>query len=164
MAVRAKLSEVQHLLTPEQVAEYSQTVRQAESVCAALANPKPDTARHEVGRVWTLAIDGWRPHLLNELIGKHPFVIHKRKKSDAEVIAFEAVRQSVPGACGKRLVELTIQGPWRRRPDCDSPQKSFLDAMVTAGLLVDDSDEWCDWTKPKFPRGELRTTVTLEEV
>jgi hypothetical protein len=39
----------------------------------------------------------------------------------------------------RRLVRLTIATPRGRLPDPDGPLKSLLDALVGAGLLVDDS-------------------------
>ena len=42
--------------------------------------------------------------------------------------------------------------------------KSALDALAGAGLIVDDSATWCEWSVPTFRRGTLETTITLEDL
>jgi hypothetical protein len=61
-------------------------------------------------------------------------------------------------------VRATITAPFRRLPDPDAPLKSLLDGLVTAGLIVDDSARWVEWSCPVFERGPKATTIILEEM
>jgi hypothetical protein len=87
-----------------------------------------------------LVIDGWHPARLNQLVGCHWGTRSKRKRVDREVIALEALAQKIPKAMGKRRVSLVLTlAPRQRAGDLDAYWKSLLDALVVAGLLVDDS-------------------------
>lgn len=112
---------------------------------------------------YTLEVPGWRPTLDNELKG-HPLQAHRRKRKDADMIAVAALAYGVPAARGKRRVGLSIRGRFGRFPDPLAPWKSLLDALVTAGLLVDDAAAWCEVTPVVYSRGERRTIITLEDV
>lgn len=123
------------------------------------------SARGDCGR-WTLDIPGWRPTLANELVKaerRHWGMAATLKKRDAKKLIDEAVAQKVPPASRKRLVRFVIYCP-SKFPDKDAPLKSFLDGLTTAGLILDDSETWCEWEKPSFRRGPKRTIITLEDM
>src|SRR5690349_16588440 len=94
---------------------------------------------------WTItthriAVEGWRPALVNELVGVHWAKAAKFKRLDRQMIAVYAHKAGIPRATGRRRVSLEIAGPWRgRTPDPDNCWKSVLDACVAAGLLLDDT-------------------------
>jgi hypothetical protein len=76
------------------------------------------------------------------------------------------VPSSLPGdpTPRRRRVTMVITGPYGFLPDPDAPLKSGLDALVTAGLLVDDSLRWADWVRPVFLRGPKGTVIELEDI
>lgn len=113
-----------------------------------------------------LVIPDWRPTLANELVGKHWAKAGRLKAADRELVAGYAVKQGIPKAAGRRRVDVMICGPFRgRMPDPDAPLKSLLDALVKAGLLVDDSAEWCELGVVSVDRAKrYETTVLLKEV
>jgi hypothetical protein len=114
----------------------------------------------------TLVLDGYHPTPLNRLIGCHWGTVARLKKVDRQRIAIEALAQRVPQATGKRKVGLhLVLGPRQRACDTDAYWKSTLDALVSAGLLVDDSDRWCSLSPLTFERGsDRRTIIALEDL
>jgi hypothetical protein len=118
-----------------------------------------------VGRTgpWIVIVPGWRPTLANEL-RRHPQAAGKLKRRDAEIVRDACAREGVTEAKGKRRVGIDIQNRYGRFPDADAPIKVWLDSLVVCGALVDDSDEWVDWTKPVYRRGEKRTLLMIEDV
>jgi hypothetical protein len=120
------------------------------------AMPRPATYRMD--------IPGWRPALINDLVGRHPMAIHKRKGRDLKQVATACLVFGVPKATTRRRVRLTISGRYGRFPDDDSPFKSVLDALVRCGALVDDSREWCECDEPRFVRGPRFTVIELEDI
>jgi hypothetical protein len=131
-------------------------------------------------KVWTITIPDWRPALANELLKWHYMKAATRKKSDARTIEMYARlccgtdpflsnprgRFGVIGLERKRRVTIAIQyPPGGRRCDPDAPLKSTLDAIKTAGLIVDDSTDWCDCEMPKITSGRrLETTITIQDL
>jgi hypothetical protein len=116
--------------------------------------------RAEVGHV--LVIEGWHPCRLNQLVGCHWGTRSKRKRLDREVIALEALVQKIPKALGKRRISLVLTlAPRQRAGDPDSAWKSLLDALVAAGLLVNDSHLWCELGEVRFERGKAQRTVIV---
>ena len=69
----------------------------------------------------------------------------------------------VPKATGKRLVNAVFVFTDQRRRDRSNYTKVIEDAMVRAGLLVDDSPEWFEWGTIEFEKGP-RPMVHLEFV
>lgn len=129
----------------------------------------PSRAAPVCTKVWTIVISNWRPALANELLTWHWAKAAKRKRGDAMMI----------GVCArlaglnprdlkrrKRRVTIAIQyPPSRKLCDPDAPLKSTLDALKTAGLIVDDSGEWCEWETPKITRGaRLETVITIQDL
>lgn len=114
---------------------------------------------------WTLTISGWRPTLDNQLIYKPWYKARALKRRDARVIAAAALVHGVPKATVRRRLTLTISQPTGTFPDDTAPLKSLWDALVKAGLLVDDSREWLEMVwPPTFVRGPRSTTIVLEDI
>ena len=113
---------------------------------------------------WRLEIPGWRPALLNELLGRHPMSVARRKAHDRRILGRALVAYGVPRATGPRGVHLEITGRFGVFPDPDSPWKSLLDALVRCGALVDDSAEFCHWTPATFRRGAPGTVIELRDL
>lgn len=115
----------------------------------------------------TLTIPDWYPCSDNRLVGAHWSRVRARKRIDADMVAAYALRDRVPRATGRRRVGLRVEVPPSRGtpPDPTNLLKSCLDALVKAGLLVDDSGQWCEVLPPVVTAGEaLVTRITLEDV
>lgn len=113
-----------------------------------------------------IPIKRWRPASLNQLMSGHWRAKHRLKLADRELVGMYAVQAGVPKAEGKRRVslEIVLQGR-QQEADPDAYWKSLLDALVYAGLLVDDSREWCELGAVTYSRGdEGSTTIVLEDV
>lgn len=119
-----------------------------------------------VGGLWMFRIDGFHPVLLNKLLGVHWAAAGRLKKADREIIAHYASAVGVPRATGKRQVTLRIVlAKGQRGGDGDAYYKSALDALVKAGLLVDDNRQWAELMPVEYERAAKKATViTLEEV
>lgn len=113
---------------------------------------------------WTLDIPGWRPTLANELMTAHHMKAAGMKRKDADQIMTAMLVYGVPKAEGPRRVAIHIRGRYSRFPDPDAPLKSFLDALKTAGAIVDDDGARCVWSVPTFERGPKSTLITLEDL
>jgi hypothetical protein len=75
------------------------------------------------------------------------------KDRDAAFVALLASNYYVAKATGKRRVRLTvILGPRQRGGDPDAYHLSLLDALVRAGLLVDDSKEYVELEPTHYVR------------
>ena len=118
--------------------------------------------RHE------LFISKWRPHLLNQSVGRHWSVKARHKRQDRAVVGTYAKLSGIPIATMKRRVRLTfVQSGRQRRFDFDAPLKSLFDALVCCGLLVDDGPDWCEFGGVEFVTGtreDWGTRVVLEDV
>jgi hypothetical protein len=112
-----------------------------------------------------LTIEGWHPARLNELLGNWQRRA-RLKKHDRELVAGYALVQRIPSATGKRRVSLLLTlAPGQRGADPDSFWKSTLDALVHAGLLLDDNRQAVELGDVRFTRGPAReTTVIIEDL
>lgn len=114
----------------------------------------------------TLTIPRWTPTTLNRLLRMHWSARQRRLRADADLLAVYSLLQKVPKAAGKRRVaiELTV-GLRSHRPDCDNVLKSSFDALVKAGLLLDDGPDACELgaVVVRFGRGR-ETTFTLQDL
>lgn len=113
---------------------------------------------------YRIVIPRWTPARLNQMMGRHWSVIQKLKRTDLNLLAFYG--RDIPLAGGPRSVKLIITlGPRQRGADPDAFWKSILDALVTRGLLVDDSRKWCRIEPVEFVRGtEKSTTIELRDL
>jgi hypothetical protein len=116
--------------------------------------------RHE------FTIPDFLPHTLNELIGVHWGTRSRRKREDRLLIGAYAKLAGIPLAACKRRVAVTLTlAPRQRGADPDAFQKSLGDAMVCAGLLVDDGPRWVEWLPVRYERGPRRATrIEMEDV
>ncbi len=115
---------------------------------------------------YTLVLRNHHPARLNELLAGHWGPRHRRKKFDRDIIALEARSQRTPKATTARRVSVEIVlGPRQRAGDPDAYWKSLLDALATAGLLVDDRRQCVELGPVTFTRGPAkRTAITLEDL
>lgn len=115
--------------------------------------------------IHTITIPNWRPCSDNELRG-HWAVASRRKHGDMAMIGTYAHRYKVPPAHGKRLVEIEINVSGRGRAiDPSNIFKSTFDALKNLKLIIDDSDKWLDFTKPKITRAPLKsTTIRITDI
>lgn len=112
-----------------------------------------------------LVIKDWRPVSVNKMLASHWTKRRKVKRFDADLVKLHALTQCVPIATNKRRVSVIVRGPWAM--DFDNVSKSLMDALVTAGLLVDDGPDWLEVGsfESRKTRGEGWTTeITLEDV
>jgi Holliday junction resolvase RusA-like endonuclease len=118
---------------------------------------------------YQVRIAHWHPATINQLM-KSVGARIRLKKRDRKVIGdFLRVEARVPMAAGKRSVGVKIHlEPGQRRADPDAYWKSLLDALVTHGLLKNDSPDWCEVSPveydPKRIPGMMATTITLEDI
>jgi Holliday junction resolvase RusA-like endonuclease len=118
---------------------------------------------------FVLVIPHWRPPLANEWRGRHWSVAHRLRKRAADLLGTYALAQRVPKATCRRSVAVeVVLGPRQRQPDRDSMDKLLLDAVVEAGLLLDDSDRGlAGRVEVTFRRGDASawgTVVTLTDL
>lgn len=115
----------------------------------------------------TLYLPEFTPRSLNTLMRGHWSKAHKAKKADKEVIFGHAHQQGLTMLPDdKRQVSLLIVlGKGQKKMDEDNLWKSLLDALVNAGVLVDDSPKWCQRGTVSYARGDAPATfVILEDV
>ena len=115
--------------------------------------------------IWTMEIPGWHPVELNKLIG-HRMKTASLKKHDCKIVCDAVVAYGIPRATVKRKLDLTlIYTAGDRTRDKDAYWKSLLDALVHSGALFNDSRHWVDYDKPRYARGDVKTTfITLQEM
>lgn len=110
-----------------------------------------------------ITIPNHHPAALNQYIGKHWAIGAKLKKLDKEMIL--GYCQHVPKATTKRRVDFTIiLGKGQKSRDPDAYQKSLGDALVNAGMLVDDSAKWIEWGNVEYIRGIKATLIKLTDM
>jgi len=114
--------------------------------------------------IFSVTIPDWRPARINSLVGVHWAVAAKRKKLDRNLLS--VYFQGKPKATTKRRVRLHIILTGRQKEaDPDAQYKSLLDGLVKCGMLVDDSNQWCEITTPTYDRAlQGSTTIMLEDV
>lgn len=119
---------------------------------------------------WEIPIDGWRPAVVNELLGCHYMKAARLKKLDRDhVILFSRLHgRRIPPPMGKRRVSLRITLPkGQRRWDVDALLKSTLDACKHAQLIIDDNEDHAEWGGVEYLRNrqarECSTVVIVED-
>jgi hypothetical protein len=120
---------------------------------------KPAPRRH------VLTIPGWLPTRLNQLLGNWRKAA-RLKRGDRELVTYYARQAGIPPATGPRRVALRLTlAPRQRAADPDAFWKSSLDALVHAGLLLDDNRQGVELGSVTFTRGPARaTTIVLENL
>lgn len=112
-----------------------------------------------------LVLPQFTPTPLNRLMRGRRRDRIRLARGDRDLVAHYAREQEIPRAETPRRVSLVVTMPeGTRRPDPDSLWKSLLDALVEAGLLVNDSARWVELGTIKWDRGERQTTVSLENL
>ena len=114
--------------------------------------------------IWTLDIPGWHPAPLNQLLG-HRMKAHRLKTHDQQIIGKAALAYAVPPADCRRHVSLTlIYPPGQRAVDPDASWKSLFDALVSAGVIKNDTHHWVSYDQPVVLRGDTkRCIITLQD-
>ena len=119
------------------------------------------------GDVYRITIGNWRPARINELMrAGHWSGVHKQKKYERQTVGVYALLSKVPRATGKRRVslEITLKGR-QQEVDPGAYDKSLMDALVHATMLVDDSSEWCEVGGYTYNRdGAAKTVIVLEDL
>ncbi len=111
-------------------------------------------AMHEI------IINDWHPTTLNKLMNSFWATAHKLKKRDKVEVRYAS--NHIPKAIHKRRVEIIIElGKGQRGADPDAYFKTVGDALAAAGLLVNDSHKWVEWSPVQYERGKKKTTIRL---
>jgi hypothetical protein len=115
---------------------------------------------------YVLTVDRWHPARLNQWDGRHWARRHRMKRADLELVALLARSAGIPPAKGKRRVSLRLTlAPRQRAADPDAFWKSTLDALVHAGLLLDDNRQHVELGDVTFARGPVRRTdIVLDDL
>lgn len=110
----------------------------------------------------TFTVPGWHPATTNQLLKMFWASAANLKRCDKQIVAHYG--EKIPKATKQRSVQLTIIRNKGRKPDPDAHFKSALDALVSCGLLKDDSDKWVILLPAQYEKGEKATRITLTEV
>ena len=107
----------------------------------------PPSTTHS-GGVQVIWLPAWHPVSLNKLLGGRSrggiIARHKLKQASMEFIGIQAMLHGTRKATGPRCVDLHLVMPkGGRRCDRDNMKKVTFDGLKHAGLLVDDSPNYC---------------------
>lgn len=111
----------------------------------------------------TFVIPDYLPPTLNVLLNRHWTVRHRASKECKSLVIAYSSLSRIPAATGKRRVSVTFSSRRKIVSDEDARVKLLLDALVCAGLLVDDSPQWCELGRMQSVSGQVRETVVLLE-
>jgi len=115
--------------------------------------------------IHTLVIPDWTPSRLNDLMRNRWWRAKLKKQDTAFVILYSRI-QGIPKATGKRRVILEITfGTGAKAGDPDAYNKSLLDALVNAELLVNDTYNDVEVMPARYFRAkDTSTTIILEDL
>lgn len=116
---------------------------------------------------YAIVIPDWLPTTKNVWQRANRHARRKLMKAATEMVWYHARLAGVPPAACRRRVTLAFRAPGGRgakNGDPDARLSCCLDAMVRAGLLVDDSDRWCVLMPREGERGPTRTLIHLEDL
>lgn len=114
---------------------------------------------------WEIAIAGWVPPSLNRLVYRHWAAARRIKKAAMEVVILHCHVAGVPRATGRRRVSVAVTVKQKSHAiDPDNALKVLLDALVRAGVLVDDSARWCELGPVTVAVGAKGTRLTVEDL
>lgn len=118
----------------------------------------------EAPATYTIIIPRWHPTRLNQLLTCHWVTAHRRKAADKAMVALYC--RHTPPARGKRRVRLHILlAKGQRAADPDAYFKSLGDALVAAGMLVNDNRQHVEWLPVTFGREtEWGSHITFEDL
>lgn len=118
-------------------------------------------------RTWIIRVDGWLPERANVLLRCHWSRRRKLLIAAGQHMGLARLLAGVPRADdtqARRRVSVVYHQPRGPAADPDARWKHLLDALVNAGLLVDDSPKWCELGSVETVRGPRQTVITLEDV
>jgi hypothetical protein len=115
--------------------------------------------------VYRLIIPGWLPATVNQLLKSVKARI-RLKKADRQIVSAYARMANIPPAVVRRRVSLHLTlMPRVTAADVDAYWKSLLDALVYAGLIVDDNRQHCELGEVTYDRGPVRgARIVLEDL
>jgi Holliday junction resolvase RusA-like endonuclease len=112
---------------------------------------------------YVLEIPGYLPLSLNRLMRSRKLRMSEPKRA-AEHFGIARLVFGVPKATTKRRVSLVFTvAKGKPKPDPDNLVKVVLDGLVKAGVLVDDSDEWCQLGGIRMEVGQHPKTMAIVE-
>jgi Holliday junction resolvase RusA-like endonuclease len=118
--------------------------------------------------VHRIVIPNWQPARLNQFADKSWHVRSRLKAADKNMVAHYARQADVAPPEGRRKVSLVVVlRKGQRAPDTDAYWKSLLDALVKAGVLIDDNRNGCLTGDVEFQRSRddgCETTIIVEDV
>lgn len=87
---------------------------------------------------YSIFIPKWRHASLNQLMSCHWREKARLKKRDKNIVHYYT--RKIPKATGKRRIDIhTVLRKHAHERDVDGEYKSILDALVHAGMLIDDN-------------------------
>lgn len=176
MAVNVKLSDIQHLISPEFYRELRESISEGNSVRSRPGSdpwsrlPKMPGAKvqkvcelplHGQPGPWVVEIPKWQPALANRIIGLGPLKSQHLKNADKRVVYTYLLKAGVPRAVNvrRKLTMTLIRKRGQIEPDSDNVWKSVKDALTKIGAWVDDTREWSDTELCTDTHACMRSTI-----
>lgn len=122
-----------------------------------------DAATKPVKAPWVLEIPGYLPKSLNRLLREHFSARMRETRRAAEHFTLAALLAKVTPPSGKRKVSLVFTAKGGKLPDPDNLLKTVLDGLVKAGVLIDDSADYCVLGEVRVVPGEHPKTMAIVE-